>query len=69
MPLAAFGAAPSEVVEREPAFSAKTFLDTLHYKRVDIYAGVMLSNVYGGLAFDHFKSQNIDPGAGIRVRF
>jgi len=20
-------------------------------------------------AFDHFKSQNIDPGAGIRVRF
>jgi predicted porin len=38
-------------------------------KRVDIYAGVMLSNVYGGLAFDHFKSQNIDPGAGIRVRF
>lgn len=38
-------------------------------KRVDIYAGVMLSNVYGGLAFGHFKSQNIDPGAGIRVRF
>jgi hypothetical protein len=30
MSLAAFGAAPSEVVEREPAFSAKTFLDTLH---------------------------------------
>jgi hypothetical protein len=25
--------------------------------------------VYGGLAFGHFKSQNIDPGAGIRVRF
>src|SRR5277367_5050587 len=38
-------------------------------RRVDIYAGVMLSNVYGGLAFGHFKSQNIDPGAGIRVRF
>jgi hypothetical protein len=30
MSLAAFGAAPSEAVEREPAFSAKTFLDTLH---------------------------------------
>ena len=34
MPLAAFGAAPSEAVEREPAFSAKTFLDTLHYRQV-----------------------------------
>jgi hypothetical protein len=31
MPLAA----PSEVMEREPAFSAKTFLDTLHYRQVD----------------------------------
>ena len=29
MPLAA----PSEAVEREPAFSAKTFLDTLHYRQ------------------------------------
>jgi hypothetical protein len=38
-------------------------------KRVDVYAGMMISNVYGGLAFGHFKSQNIDPGAGIRVRF
>jgi hypothetical protein len=28
MPLAAFGAAPSEVVEREPAF-----LETLHYRQ------------------------------------
>jgi hypothetical protein len=35
MSLAAFGAAPSEVVEREPAFSAKTLLDTLHDRQVD----------------------------------
>ena len=39
------------------------------FKRMDIYAGMMISNVYGGFAFGHFNSQNIDPGAGIRVRF
>jgi predicted porin len=39
------------------------------FKRVDVYAGMMISNVYGGFAFRHFNSQNIDPGAGIRVRF
>jgi predicted porin len=39
------------------------------FKRVDLYAGMMISNVYGGRAFGHFKAQNIDPGAGIRVRF
>jgi hypothetical protein len=38
-------------------------------KRVVVYAGVMVSNVTGGRASGHFKSQNIDPGAGIRVRF
>jgi predicted porin len=38
-------------------------------KRVDLYAGVMVSNVYGGLASGYFKSQNIDPGAGMRIRF
>jgi len=38
-------------------------------KRVIVYAGVMVSNVTGGLASGYFKSQNIDPGAGIRVRF
>ena len=38
-------------------------------KRVEVYAGAMLSNVYGGLAFGHFKTQNIDPGAGVRIRF
>jgi predicted porin len=38
-------------------------------KRVIVYAGVMVSNVTGGLAGGYFKSQNIDPGAGIRIRF
>ena len=38
-------------------------------KRVDIYAGVMVSNVYGGLANGFLNVQNLDPTAGIRVRF
>jgi hypothetical protein len=38
-------------------------------KRVDIYAGVMTSNGYGGLANGILNVQNIDPAAGFRVRF
>jgi hypothetical protein len=30
-------------------------------KRVDLYAGVALSNVYGGMANGYIKAQNIDP--------
>jgi predicted porin len=38
-------------------------------KRVDIYAGLMVSNVYGGMASGYFKQQNINPGAGVRFSF
>ncbi len=37
--------------------------------RVDVYAGVMVSNVYGGLASGFLHAQNYDPAAGIRIRF
>jgi hypothetical protein len=37
--------------------------------RADLYAGVMVSNVYGGLASGDFKTQNIDPTVGLRIRF
>jgi predicted porin len=37
--------------------------------RADLYAGVMVSNVYGGLASGYFKPQNIDPTIGLRIRF
>jgi predicted porin len=37
--------------------------------RADLYAGVMVSNVYGGLASGDFKPQNIDPTVGLRIRF
>jgi len=37
--------------------------------RADIYGGVMITNVYGGLASGYFKTQNIDPTVGLRIRF
>jgi predicted porin len=37
--------------------------------RADFYGGLMVSNVYGGLASGFFKVQNIDPTVGLRVRF
>jgi predicted porin len=59
-------------------------LDWKPVKRVDIYAGVLVSNVYGGLANGFFststgtatavsvntaRTQNYDPTVGIRIRF
>ena len=38
-------------------------------KRLDIYAGVMLSNVFGGMASGYQQTQNIDPTVGLRVKF
>jgi hypothetical protein len=50
--------------------SAISFL--IDYKpvpRADLYGGLMLSNVYGGLASGYSKPQNIDPTVGLRIRF
>jgi len=38
-------------------------------KRIDLYAGVALSNVYGGLANGYLAAQNIDPTLGVRIKF
>ena len=38
-------------------------------KRVDLYAGVALSNVYAGLASGFQQTQNIDPTVGVRIKF
>jgi hypothetical protein len=38
-------------------------------KRVDVYGGVMVSNVWGGLANGHLYTQNVDPTVGLRIRF
>ncbi len=44
-------------------------IDWRPVKRVDVYAGVMVSNVYGGLANGYFATQTINPTAGIRIKF
>src|SRR5580700_7128184 len=38
-------------------------------QRVDLYAGVMISNVYAGLANGYQQVQNIAPTAGLRIKF
>ena len=44
-------------------------IDYRPVKRVDLYAGLMLSNVYGGLANGFQAVQNIAPTAGLRIKF
>ncbi len=44
-------------------------IDYRPVKRVDLYAGLMVSNVYGGLASGFPATQDISPTAGIRIRF
>jgi predicted porin len=51
----------------EDAFSA--LIDWRPVKRVDLYAGIMVSNVYGGLANGFQAQQNIAPTGGIRIKF
>ena len=51
----------------EDSFSA--LIDYRPVKRVDLYAGIMVSNVYGGLANGFQATQNIAPTAGLRVKF
>jgi predicted porin len=51
----------------QDAFSA--LVDYRPVKRVDIYAGLMVSNVYGGFANGFQAVQNIAPTAGLRIKF
>jgi predicted porin len=44
-------------------------IDYRPVKRVDLYAGVMLSNVYGGLASGYQQVQTINPTGGLRIKF
>ena len=38
-------------------------------ERVDVYGGVMVSSVWGGLANGHLYTQNVNPTVGLRIRF
>lgn len=51
----------------EDFFSA--LIDYRPFKRVDLYAGLMVSNVYGGLASGFPATQDISPTAGVRIKF
>jgi hypothetical protein len=44
-------------------------IDYRPVQRVDLYAGVALSNVYRGLANGFLQTQNIDPTVGLRIKF
>jgi len=44
-------------------------IDYRPFKRVDLYAGIMVSNVYAGLANGFPATQDISPTAGIRIKF
>ncbi len=49
--------------------SISFLIDYRPVKRVDLYAGVMISNVYGGLANGYQETQLIAPTAGLRIKF
>jgi hypothetical protein len=51
----------------EDFFSA--LIDYRPFKRVDLYAGLFIANVYGGLANGFPATQNISPTAGLRIKF
>jgi predicted porin len=44
-------------------------IDYRPVKRMDLYAGFMISNVYGGLANGYQVAQTVNPTAGIRIKF
>jgi hypothetical protein len=51
-------------------FDAFSFMiDYRPVQRVDLYAGVSLSNVYRGLASGFLQTQNIDPTVGLLIKF
>jgi predicted porin len=50
-------------------WAVSTLIEYQPVPRMDIYGGVMVSRVYGGMASGYFKSQNVDPTIGLRIRF
>jgi outer membrane receptor protein involved in Fe transport len=50
-------------------YSYSFMVDYKPVPRVDLYAGVMVSTVYGGVASGFLYTQNVDPTGGVRFRF
>ncbi len=49
--------------------AVSVLIDYKPVKRIDVYGGAMVSNVWGGFAFGHLYTQNIDPTIGLRITF
>jgi predicted porin len=64
-----FGASTSNAKCAGGRYSYSFLIDYKPLKRLDVYAGVMVSNVYGGTASGYLHTQNIDPTVGVRIRF
>ena len=50
-------------------YSYSFLVDYRPIPRVDLYAGLLVSNVYGGVASAYAHTQNIAPTVGMRLRF
>jgi len=61
------GSASSKCAGNEDAVSG--MVDWRPYKRLDVYGGVMVSKVTGGLANGFFVSSNVSTTAGLRFSF
>jgi hypothetical protein len=50
-------------------YSYSFLIDYRPIPRADLYAGLLVSNVYGGVASGHAHTRNIAPTVGMRLRF
>jgi hypothetical protein len=50
-------------------YSYSFLIDYLPVPRVNLYAGILVSNVYGGVASGFLHTTNIAPTIGMRFRF
>jgi hypothetical protein len=50
-------------------YSYSLLVDYRPIPRMDLYAGLLVSNVYGGVASAYEHTQNIAPTVGVRMRF
>ena len=50
-------------------YAVSAMLDYHFFKRMDVYAGAMYSEVTGGLANGYLHTNNFDPTIGLRVQF
>ena len=50
-------------------YSYSFLVDYRPIPRVNLYAGLLVSNVYGGVASGFLHTENVAPTVGMRIRF